>query len=61
MKEKASEYGGVYLHANNIIGKEGTPSEDAWSDELAAELWQTTETLLKELGVWEGDGLATTK
>ena len=61
VKEKAAEYGGAYMNADTTPGKVGTPSVESWDDELADELWQTTETLLGELGVWEGDGLSTSQ
>lgn len=55
VKAKAAEYGGAYMNGDTTLGKKGVPSEDCWNDELAAELWATTKTLLEELGVWDFD------
>ncbi|KAL4253094.1 NAD(P)-binding domain superfamily protein [Abortiporus biennis] len=42
------KYKGAYLHPPGVIAK---PSKDAEDMELAAELWDTTERLLNEIGV----------
>jgi len=49
--EHPEEYRGAYIATSTKIGK--VPSADADSEELAKELWTTTETLLTEIGAWK--------
>ena len=58
VRSNAEEYGGMYLNADMTIGKLPNPSADCYDEDLAKELWGTTETILTELSVWEGDNLA---
>lgn len=51
VRAQAGEYEGMYLNADRTIGKKPTPSEDCYNEDLAKELWETTRTLLTELGV----------
>ena len=44
----SSQYKYAYL---DPIGKIGTMSDNAKRDDLAAELWETTEEILQELGL----------
>ena len=53
VRKQAEEYEGTYLNADRTIGKKPTPSEDCYNEDLAKELWETTSTLLTELGIGE--------
>ncbi|KDQ54409.1 hypothetical protein JAAARDRAFT_135807 [Jaapia argillacea MUCL 33604] len=48
VRSKSTEFKGAYLMP---VGKISKPSRLAQSDELAKELWDTTERVLKDLGV----------
>jgi len=48
VKEKAEQYKGAYLLP---VAKIGKLSEDGEKEELAKELWETTERILAEVGV----------
>ncbi|KAI0790325.1 NAD-P-binding protein [Abortiporus biennis] len=48
VRAEPEKYKGAYLTPPGVISK---PSKDAENPELAKELWDTTESLLKEIGV----------
>ncbi|KDQ62504.1 hypothetical protein JAAARDRAFT_30409 [Jaapia argillacea MUCL 33604] len=48
VRARSEEFKGAYI---TPVGKITKPSASAQSDELAAELWETTENLLKDLGI----------
>lgn len=48
--ERAKDYSGAFLVPSTKISS--VPQKDADSEELAKELWATTETLLTEIGAW---------
>ena len=48
VRANAENYKGAYLRPTGVIG---IPNKDALKVELAQELWETTETILKEIGV----------
>lgn len=47
VRSNADEYKGAYLRPTGVIS---TPNKDWPSAELAQELWETTEAILKEIG-----------
>lgn len=48
VREQADKYKGAWLMPPNVISEATKPAENL---ELAAELWETTERLLHEIGV----------
>lgn len=48
VRENPDKYKGAYLEPVAQLGK---PYEQALNDGLAKELWETTEEILKEIGV----------
>jgi hypothetical protein len=51
VREDAETYKGAYLNPN--IKALRAPNEDVYKEELAKELWQSTEEILTDVGVWE--------
>ena len=47
---RREEYAGAFLAPSTKIAR--VPNRDAESEELARELWATTEGILTEIGVW---------
>lgn len=51
VRAEADSYKGSYLDPNRKNLK--APNPQVYDQELATELWQTTETLLTEIGAWQ--------
>lgn len=48
--ERTKEYAGAWIAPSTQVGP--VPNKDADSEELAKELWGTTQTILTEVGAW---------
>ena len=51
VREEADAYKGAYLDPDRKNLK--APNPQVYDQDLANELWQSTETLLSEIGVWQ--------
>ncbi|KAI0339170.1 NAD-P-binding protein [Trametopsis cervina] len=51
VRQDAEAYKGVYLDAKRRITN--APNTDVYDEELAKELWNSTQVILTEIGVWE--------
>lgn len=49
--DRVNDYRGAFLAPSTKIDK--SPNKDADDEELAKELWSTTENLLTEIGAWK--------
>ncbi|PSR76190.1 hypothetical protein PHLCEN_2v8613 [Hermanssonia centrifuga] len=57
VRANSKAYMGAYLEPSGKIGKSNSPTADCCNEELSQELWTTTEGILKDIGVLEGDHL----
>ncbi|KAI0339168.1 NAD-P-binding protein [Trametopsis cervina] len=51
VRENADAYRGAYLDPDRRNLR--APNEDVYKEDLADELWKSTQTILSEIGVWE--------